>query len=110
MIFGINSASIVAVLLSLIAFGALYNELIGWAEKHHYLEGFTSIAVAVGVLVTLVGVSLLSMQAALIALGAFVASGTPMIVGSIIRYVAKRAAVQKALIEEARNATRTPLA
>jgi hypothetical protein len=74
----------------LVAVGILYALLIAWAETNKYLEGYTAFAVALGVLFTLGGVAFVSWQAALLALGAFVASGTPMIVACTARYAAAR--------------------
>jgi hypothetical protein len=85
--FSLVVAIVYAILLVL---GILYALLIAWAETNKYLEGYTAFAVALGVLFTLGGVAIVSWQAALLTLGAFVASGTPMIVGSTISYAAAR--------------------
>ena len=95
---------ILAILAVLVLFGILYNSLIGWAERKHYLEGFTSLAVALGVLITLGGVAVVSWQAALITLAAFIATGSPMIAGSIWRYIQMRRKEQKHVRQAARMA------
>lgn len=87
---GLDLSKVLAVIAALMLFGILYNLIIGWAEEKRYLEGYTALAVALGVLITLVGVALVSWQAAVITLGAFVASGTPMLAGSISRYMRAR--------------------
>lgn len=92
-----------AVLLGLLLFGIGYNAFVAWLGHRNYTEGFLSLIVATGVFVTLVGVAVLSIEAALLTLGAFIASGTPMIVGSIVRYIQKRESAKKALIEEVKN-------
>lgn len=94
---GADSVPYIAVFLALMWFGVGYNALIGLAERRHYLDGFTSLAVALGVLITLAGVAILSWQAALIALACFTASGLPMIVGSIARYIRARARETEAI-------------
>ena len=90
----IDYSAVIAVYLVLMAFGFGYDRAVAWWEKQKYLEGFVSLAVALGVLITLGGVWVLSWQAALLALGAFVASGAPMIIGSIRRYVIARREAQ----------------
>lgn len=100
---GSDSGTILAVFLGLVIFGIIYNELVAWMERRGYTEGFLSLIVALGVFVTLVGVAVVSIPAALITLGAFIASGSPMIIGSIVRYVRKREEDRQALIAELKN-------
>lgn len=78
------------ILAALFIFGLLYNEIISYFERKGYLEGYTALAVALGVLVTLGGVALVDYMAALIVLLAFIASGTPMLAGSIWRHMQAR--------------------
>lgn len=94
---GGNWALIGLVAILLVAFGFAYNGLVDYLERRKYHEGFLSLIVAAGVVVTLVGVALVDWRSALLALGAFVCSGTPMMVGSIKRYVLRREAEQRAL-------------
>lgn len=94
---------VLAVIFALVLFGIMYNALVAWLERKGYAEGFLSLIVAAGVLMTLIGISILSMDAALLALMGFVATGTPMIVGSIIRYITAREAAKQALRNEARE-------
>jgi len=96
----IDYGVISAVLMGLFLFGTGYNTVVSWLEKHGYTEGYLGLLVAFGVIVTLVGVAILSVQAALIALVAFIASGVPMIVGSIFRYLRKREEAKRSIIEE----------
>ncbi|NPV77931.1 MAG: hypothetical protein HPY59_16340 [Anaerolineae bacterium] len=91
---------ITAVLLGLVLFGIGYNALVAWAERRGYTEGYLSLIVAMGVFVTLCGVAILSIHAALLTLLAFIASGTPMIIGSILRYIHRREAMKRAIVEE----------
>jgi hypothetical protein len=81
-----------AVFLALIIFGIGYNVMVAWLERKHYSEGFESLIVTTGVFATLIGVAILSIEGALLVLACFIASGLPMIIGSIIRYMTKRAA------------------
>jgi hypothetical protein len=89
-----NFSLISAVFVTLVLVSIGYNTLVAWLERSGYIEGFTSLVVAVGVLITLGGVAVISWQAALLALGAFVATGTPMIAGSIWRYIQLRREAQ----------------
>lgn len=99
---GASTGLIVGVYAVLLLFGVGYNLLIAWMERKRYLHGFTAFAVVAGVLVTLAGVALVNWQAALLVLGAFCASGAPMVIGSIIRYVKEREAVIQALRDDIR--------
>ena len=100
---GADFGVILAVFLTLVLFGIGYNALVAWLERKGYTEGYLSLIVAFGVFVTLCGVAILSIPAALLTLGAFVASGTPMIVGSIVRYLRKREAMKRSIIEEIKH-------
>ena len=91
---------ILAVFGMLLAFGAFYDRFVASLTRKGYAEGFMGLIVALGVFVTLSGLSILSINAALLALGAFAASGTPMIVGSIVRYVQRREAARKSMLAE----------
>lgn len=101
--FSVDVGVVVIVFLMLLIFGGLYNLLVAYLERYGYLEGYLSLIVAAGVFVTLIGIAILSWQAALIILVCFVASGTPMIIGSITRYIRQREKFQKNLISEARR-------
>lgn len=76
------------VLVSLLLFGVLYNRLMDWLDRRK--DGYTSLLVAGGVLVSLAGVAVISWQAAGLSLLAFAASGLPMIIGEAVRYVRRR--------------------
>lgn len=91
---------ILAVFFGLSLFGVGYNAFVSWLEKNGYSEGYMSLIVALGVFATLCGVAILSIQAALLALIAFVATGTPMIIGSIARYLRKREEAKRAMLSE----------
>lgn len=94
--FGLVSGVVCALLL----FGVGYNQMIGLAERRGWLEGFTSLAVAFGAAITLIGAALISWPAAVIVLGCFVASGLPMILGSMARYIRAREAAKWRMIGE----------
>jgi hypothetical protein len=93
--FQLDFSLIAACYFSLILFGIGYNLLVSQLEKKGYLEGFVSLVVALGVGITLTVLAIISWQFALIALGGFIASGSPMIAGSILRYVRSRKAEQE---------------
>lgn len=97
---GSNSGAVWAVFFGLLLFGIGYNALVAWLERKGYTEGYLSLIVALGVAMTLAGVAALNIEAALLALGAFAASGTPMIIGSIWRYLRRREEARRAMIEE----------
>jgi len=78
----------------LFVFGLAYNGLVAWCESEGYAEGYTAILVAFGTLVTLLGVAVVDWRAALLALGAFFASGFWMVVGSWWRHVQARRRAQ----------------
>ncbi len=86
---------ILAVYMLLVLFGVLYNFLIAHFERKGYLEGYVSLAVAGGAAFTLAMTALVDWRAALLATGAFVASGLPMILGSIWRHIQAREQEQK---------------
>lgn len=76
-----------AVYGSLALFGVGYNALTGWVERRGFDEGYTSDLVIGGVLVTVAGTApLVGIRRAAFVLGAFVASGLPMIIGARVRY------------------------
>lgn len=96
----LNLGEVSAVFMALVLFGIAYNALVGWLERRGYTEGYLSLIVAFGVAATLGGAAILSIPAALLTLGAFVASGTPMIVGSIIRYLRARDEMKRSILAE----------
>lgn len=91
-------------------FGIGYNWFVGWLERKGYHEGYVAFLVMGGVIVTLGAVAVFDPDGALIALGAFLASGTPMIVGSVTRYIRERERVARAKAESANAKERSPLA
>lgn len=87
----LDFGQIMAILFALILFGILYNMLVDFLDSRRYSEGYLSLLVAFGVFFTLAGIAFISWAIALIALLGFAASGLPMMVGSISRYMRKRA-------------------
>ena len=79
-------------IIALFIFGIFYNAAVAHLERQpggH--EGFTSLLVAVGVSVTVASLCpLIGPRNVLLVLLAFGASGTPMIMGSIRRYMQAR--------------------
>ena len=90
MLEGYDPVLIGAIAGMLVLFGILYNIIVTWLEDRGYDEGYTAPMVVVGVLATLGAVALLDPRAAALALGAFVLTGTPMILGSWWRHVTAR--------------------
>ena len=87
---GTNWGLLAAIYLGLLLFGVGFNALIAWTERKGYLQGYTSLFVALGVSVTILAMTLIDPSFALATLGAFVASGAPMIAGSIWRHMMER--------------------
>lgn len=98
-----DRSGLFAVYLALFVAGLFYDGLVTWLERRGYLHGFTALFVVGGVLITLAGVAVIDPVAALISLGAFAASGLPMVSGSIWRYVRNREQSLEELKDEARD-------
>lgn len=101
MIIRIDSGAIPVVFGLLFVIGFAYNLLVAWLKRQRYDEGYTALLVVGGVGLTLAGIGLLSMEAALVVLGAFAASGFWMVVGSVWRHMRRRARSQQAIRDEA---------
>lgn len=87
-----------AVLVGLALFGTLYN---AWmARLGDAKEGYVALLVAGGCAVTLVGAAIVDPRAAAWVLVCFAASGVPMIIGDIKRYVDRREAAKRAMRKE----------
>jgi len=85
----------VVIFSGLFVFGVVYNALVGWLERRRYERGYVSFLVVVGTAATLAGAEkFVGRKAALQVAGCFVASGLPMIVGSVWRHVREREADQ----------------
>ncbi len=94
-------SALIPALIGLFAFGVAYNAFVGWTQRRGYDEGYTAILVVIGVLVTLAGVAIIDWNAARLTTFAFIASGSPMIAGSIWRHVRRRERAIRTIIEEA---------
>jgi hypothetical protein len=90
---------IAGIYVGLVLFGIAFNKLTAWMECKGYLEGFTSLWVSLGVLITLAPFSLISLPFALIVVGGFMASGAWMIGGSISRYLVNRERARREIAE-----------
>ncbi len=75
---------------ALLVLGSVYNLVVSWMEREGYDEGYTAALVVFGVTFTLIGVAVLCWRCAIVAFGAFAASGLPMFVGSWWRHVQAR--------------------
>lgn len=94
------------VLLGLFVFGMGYNLVVAWLIHHGYDEGYVWVLVIGGVAITLVGLAILDLLAALLALATFASSGLPMAVGAWWRHVRVRQAAQEAQRAEVLQAKR----
>lgn len=98
---GMHSGTLAALYLALVLFGIGFNALTALAERKGYMHGYTSLFVALGVAVTVGATAVISLAFALVTAVAFIASGTPMIVGSIWRHVQERERMLEQLRREA---------
>ncbi len=100
----VNGSNLFLMYLVLFMFGVGYNELTAWLERQGYDRGYTALLVVGGVLVTLLaGAVVVGVQVAMIMFGCFVASGMPMIVGSIQREARKRKEDEDKAMHQARE-------
>lgn len=86
-----------ALLAGLFCFGLAYNALVTWLGERKV--GYVAFLVVTGVLVTLGAFAFVSWPCALLILAFFSASGTPMIIGDIVRTVRAREAQMRKLQE-----------
>jgi len=104
---GIDTGSLLPVLvamcLALLIFGFVYNWLTEKAEKTGFIKGYTSLFVVGGVAVTVAATAVVSYAFAIITAVAFIFSGTPMIVGSMIRHKREELRQLQQAREEARH-------
>lgn len=94
--------TLAAIYMTLLLFGIGYNYLTEKAESTGFIRGYTSLFVVAGVAVTVAATAVISLAFALVTAGAFAASGTPMIVGSMVRH--KREELRQ--LQQAREAAR----
>lgn len=86
-----------AVLFGLLMFGIAFNALVHALGARK--DGYTSLLVVAGVIVTQIGVALICWQAALVSMAAFSASGLPMVIGEVYRSMRKREEILASLRE-----------
>jgi len=87
-----NCPNYVPILLALAVFGIVYNRWVERLERRGHDRGYMGLIVALGCTVTLVGaVIIVGLDPIRWVFACFVASGTPMVVGSISRYCRARA-------------------
>jgi len=98
---------VILVAFGLFIFGVLYNMAVEWARPRGWLEPYTSLWVAFGVLVTIAGAGIVDLlvdwNASIITLVCFIASGTPMILGDFARYVRQVQAERNAIRDETKT-------
>lgn len=99
-----------AVLLGLLIYGAIYNWIVGWLKREECHRGYTALLVVGGTLVTLVGASvLIGVKYALLTLACFMASGLPMVLGSMARYMRERLEEEQEIVELTRKLRRADI-
>lgn len=84
------SPVLAAIYLGLFVFGCFYNWGVTWAVRNKYTEGYMGFIVAFGVGITLLPFLFLGQVNVWWVYGAFVASGVPMILGDVWRYLVLR--------------------
>lgn len=95
---GVSWAWLWGMLPVLFLFGLGFNWLVKQAKAKGYDEGFVSLEVAIGTAITLLLViPAIGPWAVLAAMLAFVASGLPMIAGSLWEYIQEREAAKRAV-------------
>lgn len=88
------------VLAVLLLFGVFYDQAVAYMESKFYARGYMAFLVAVGVMATLGGAAvLIGVQAAVLTLACFAASGLPMVIGSVRRYIIERERERRELLE-----------
>ena len=94
-----------AVLFGLLCFGVGYNAWVARLERDGGDRGYMAFIVAIGVTVTGLGFVLIvgSLGLGLILLACFVASGLPMIAGSVQRYVRARTREERQALGQPRQ-------
>ena len=80
--------------VSLFSFGVAFNQMVTWLEFQDWEEGATALLVVFGVGYTILTISVLIGHFDVLLWG-FAASGTPMVMGSWIRYARQRAQERK---------------
>lgn len=85
-------ARTILVLLTLALAGVGYNAAVEWFNRRHREHGYTAILVAAGVTMTEIGVEALPSKHFVFRILAYIATGTPMLVGDILRFLDKQKA------------------
>lgn len=102
---GWNVELLAAICASLVTFGIGYNYLVARLEDRGRDRGYMGFIVALGCLITVAGAGLIiDLEHTVIVLICFAASGTPMIIGSIVRHIHQRERDEALYRESARNA------
>lgn len=103
-----ESLRYLAVFTGLFVTACFYNYAVTWLEKKHYQEGWLALLVVIGVGFTLAGIAFISWQAAILSLCGFIATGTPMIAGSLIRYFEAKEHLRREETKQHDNETNSP--
>ena len=81
----------IAAMGGLFLFGLGYDRFVGWLERNGYERGVTALLVVVGTMITLLPIlGIWGIKAFFRTFSLFAASGSPMIAGSVWRYLAER--------------------
>ena len=100
-----NGWQMTAILMALALFGMGYNAAVSRLEKSVYGQGITAMLVVVGVGITVAAATIIiGMQAAMILLACFAASGAPMVVGYWLRHAANKQRNEEAVVRLAMEA------
>lgn len=95
---------LICVMVGLFVVSVGYDRFIGYVEGRGHDRGYMAFIVALGVLYTLAGACIIiGWLPALIVLACFAASGTPMIAGSVSRYVNARSIDEQAVAKLAKS-------
>lgn len=95
------------VLLILFVFGWLFDATVAWLHERDWSRGYTAFLVVFGVGITIVGIgTLLGVEVGLVVFFCFCASGTPMIIGDVVRHLKDRSQADAELRELLRESDR----
>jgi hypothetical protein len=87
-------AGLIGLLFGLLMFGVVYAVFVYWLDERK--RGYTSLLVVAGVSITMIGIALMDAltdwPAVVITGVCFICSGTPMIVGEIVKTIRQRQA------------------
>jgi hypothetical protein len=99
----VSGTTVAAVYAVALAFGLAFNWFTGWCRRRGYITGYTALFVVAGVSVTVGLMAFVSVTFTILMVGAFICSGTPMIIGDMWDHMREREREVERLRAEARR-------